>query len=128
MRMRAVFKNWLSDAQTAFRSAAFYADSARELGAASGVIEVLASALSWYGLASRCAGDFSDALNAYRRSGGLWRSLIVVARDRNQSAAYQRSLAASLFGVSRTLPYLGKFEEAARARTESSELFRKVRP
>ena len=128
MRLRGVFKNWLPDAQTAFRSAAFYADSARELGASAGVVEVLASSLSWYGLASRCAGEFPDALEAYKRSSGLWRSLIVVARDRSQNVSYQRALAGSLFGISRTLPYLGKFEEAARARTESSELFRKARP
>ncbi len=127
MRLHHSRNRRILEIQTIFRTAVNYAEAARQFCASSRVAEIHATALAWRGLSLRASGDFSSALDSYQKATGLWRLLLVFSRDRAEQVAFQRSLAAALFGTAKTLRLLGQNEEAARCRAESHHLFQRSR-
>ena len=115
------------DAHSALSAAVLYAEQAQQYSASSSLIEILAAAQGWRALAQRFIGSHEAAKATYERSAGLWRMLIVFARNREQRNNYRRALAAVLFGTAKNLRLLGQHAEADRAREESNDLFRKSR-
>ena len=98
-----------------------------ESGVSAEMIEILASALRWLGLAQRAAGRHHSASLSYRRSAEIWRNLIALSSDSLTGIRRRRALAATLFGEGKNLALLGRYELAEKRRAESSEIYRKLR-
>lgn len=114
-------------AQAALAAAVHYGEQALQNSASSPLMEVLAASQGWRALAQRFVGNHEAAKLSYERSSGIWRMLIVFARNRSERNNYRRALAAVLFGSAKNLRLLGKHAEADQAREESNDLFKKVR-
>ncbi len=108
-------------------TAVFYAEEAIQYSVTSEVVAVLAAAEGWRGLVERLMRNHPAALESYERATAIWRRVLMFAGDRGVQSKYRRALAASLFGMARTLRLMGQDTEAERCRRESSELVRKSR-
>jgi tetratricopeptide (TPR) repeat protein len=109
------------------KSSVHFVDAVREYSVSNDMIETLASALGWLALAQRVSGRYEVAGQSYRRAIGLWRLLAAFTPNLQKKLSYQRALAAALFGEGKNYSFRGRTQEGKERRSESSQLFRKLR-